>query len=1210
MAVEVAVPTLRFDVETKLGEGGMGVVYAVWDRHRSQRVALKTLRGLDPKSVVRFKQEFRTVLDLRHPNLVTLGELIETDGRLMFTMELVSGEDFRAFVCGRARGTTDAPALTTVRALDTRARRRSEAPRHALGFDEARLRSALRQLGAALAYMHDADVVHLDVKPSNVLVDAEGRVVLLDFGVAARGASKTSGEVAGTPEYMAPEMLLGRAGKEADLYAVGVMLYEVLTGFPPFEGAPSLVLAQKLARDAVRPSELRPDVPEDLDALCMALLERDPEARPTAHALVAVLENRAARFAPNDGRVRSVVGREQELERLVRTANAKAERPRLVTIEGATGLGKSSLVGALTASFEGTVLEGRCREQEAIPYRAFDGVIDALSNELARDETFRGAVSAHVPSAATMFPALARFAMTDHASARVTELGEARFRAFAAIRQMLATLARRRPLLVFIDDAQWADEDGATLLDALLDADDAPRALFIIAHRPVSTSHPFMSAIRRLEGRVVRVHVALTPLDADASRMILAGAGDVPVDEFETALVAASGNPFVLTELARALASGHRDACSFDAMLAARIAALPEAARSILDTVAVAAYPIDRRVVGLAVGADVAPHVARLTTEALVRCGGARGPDVIEIAHDQIREHLVHAIGVEGRRARHEALARAILDAGLDEPDHLAEHFAEAALAIDAGAFARRAADRAEQALAFDRAARFHLISLCDPSLDDGTRRATRIRLGEALARTGRGRESADAFLAAGQGADEPEWLALRQRAAEELLITGHLEEGLDILRGVLEEVGLDHASNPWTALPSIAIESTRLALRGLEFEVRDASEWPRKLRMRADACLAAARALSIVDTITGAAFQLRALRLALELGDPFRVLYNVALGAGLAAANEGSRGTSADTYLAAAERTAELVTDPRGRAFVLMAQGVVAYCRGHFERIIDAMREGEHWLVTRCVSATWELNIVRIFLSLGLAFRGDLPALARALADYEKDADARSDVYAGGHFRLAARPWLALASGDIEGGRRALRDGIDDFHFEGYSWASFHGNVHLALFALHDGDVWAADEAIKRIDALPGPILLARFRFHRLLARWLKGRTEVSRLSERSDRGAQRKLRGIIDGIFDEGEPWANGLAHSLDAAACRLEGDGTLATVALWAARDAFAKAGMALFEHAASYELSLLLGERDEGPRLRETSVRELESRGVKDPERFAGLLAGIR
>ncbi|HEX8201975.1 MAG TPA: serine/threonine-protein kinase [Isosphaeraceae bacterium] len=294
-----------YEILGELGRGGMGVVYKARDRGRDQIVALKTVRRADPAALLRFKQEFRALADLSHPNLVALHELV-SDGRSLFiAMELVAGVDFLEHLGSPAHDpdaeTARDPASAAVR-LGAVAR---EVPGATAGRSEGHpgpdrpgvepgrspcrlghLRSSLRQLAAGVAALHASGTLHRDIKPSNVLVTPQGRVVLLDFGLAAElgpsGLHQSSEpHVLGTVAYMAPEQADGRPVSPAsDWYGVGSLLYEALTGRTPFLGRPLDVLMDKQRIEPPAPRQLVPGVPEDLDALCVALLRRHPRRGP------------------------------------------------------------------------------------------------------------------------------------------------------------------------------------------------------------------------------------------------------------------------------------------------------------------------------------------------------------------------------------------------------------------------------------------------------------------------------------------------------------------------------------------------------------------------------------------------------------------------------------------------------------------------------------------------------------------------------------------------------------------------------------------------------------------------------------------------------------------------------------------------------------------------------------------------------------------
>ena len=206
----------RFSIVGLLGRGGMGIVHEAIDRETGDHVALKTLGTLDPASVFRFKQEFRSLSGIHHPGLVRLGELFEDEGRFFFTMEVVRGVPLLDYV--RVSPKSERP-----KGLDeevSRVRRSTPSSRPpkmaAVGYDEERVRHAFGELAQALVALHAAGRVHRDIKPSNVLVSEGGRVVLLDFGLVTEIAADEPGnDVVGTPHYMAPEQAGGSGGGPA-----------------------------------------------------------------------------------------------------------------------------------------------------------------------------------------------------------------------------------------------------------------------------------------------------------------------------------------------------------------------------------------------------------------------------------------------------------------------------------------------------------------------------------------------------------------------------------------------------------------------------------------------------------------------------------------------------------------------------------------------------------------------------------------------------------------------------------------------------------------------------------------------------------------------------------------------------------------------------------------------------------------------------------
>ncbi|MFV8755517.1 protein kinase domain-containing protein [Nannocystaceae bacterium ST9] len=721
----------RYRLERKIGVGGMGEVFAARHLDTGELVAFKTLARAHATQRYRFKREFRSLADVEHPNLVRLSELVvPASGPSFFTMELLDGTAFTTWVRGDAEP--------------------GQLP------DLARLEAALRQLLEGLECLHSHDYVHRDLKPSNVMVTHEGRVVILDFGIIAehneldRGVTR-DGQVLGTPAYMAPEQASGdRAGTPSDLYSLGVMLYECLTGEPPFTGPALRMLSEKQDGPTPDPGLVVDELPPRIRDLCLRLMHRDPSRRPSAREVLAELGGQSL---PRVRRAASsLVGRQAELARLRRALAELREHRRAQTVQvrGRSGYGKSALVREFIAEAqregELVVLRGRCRERETLPYKGVDAVVDALGVHLRQldDEVLLGLQPRYVAALSQVFPVLDELWRVDERPGR--DPHEARSLGWAALRELLTLLGERQPLLVAIDDFQWADLDSAAILRALTRGPDAPAMVLLISARDELADPELLDWIDDDERELVRIELGPLP-EAEARELALALLRDrmdpaTPSEpgplrsRAEALALRSGGSPFFIAQMVLggdAVAS----VVDIDQVVQRRLEALAPAARRLLEVVAVAGGPLARDLaLALSPGAN-AEHVDALCSSSmLVRSEGETRP-AIEVAHDRIRELTLAGIESEAARAMHWAIGEQLLahgsepegddvfaiadhlEAGLGEVDDLA-----ADKRLELAELQRRAGERALAAAAWISARRYFALGhrLVEPWLAEARR--------------------------------------------------------------------------------------------------------------------------------------------------------------------------------------------------------------------------------------------------------------------------------------------------------------------------------------------------------------------------------------------------------------------------------------------------------------------------------------------------------
>jgi eukaryotic-like serine/threonine-protein kinase len=1253
----------RYEIRGRLGMGGMGVVYEALDRQRGVRIALKSLRQLDATALYRFKKEFRALCDIAHPNLVELYDLFGDGDDWFFTMELVLGTTFFKYVrpaaprngarSPRVRDTvvpprrrdTAPPPLAGI-APDATADLVRSTPRpapdlRAIAFDEAQLRESMRQLAEGVCALHGAGKLHRDLKPSNVLVAEDGRVVICDFGlvrsVDAVDDHTSDDRLTGTPAYMSPEQAFNEPLTEAsDWYSVGVMLYEALTGRRPHLTSSIEALRARRTAPVLAPHYLVDDIPADLEELCLDLLSSRPEDRPRGADVLARLGGDDAPHSMSAA-VQSIpfVGREHELVALQEAAARVASgSPGIAFVTGASGLGKSALVRHFleTLDDESTlVLQGRCYERESVPYKALDSLVDALSTTLMGlpADWLEARLPADITALAKLFPVLKRVDLVAAPARRTIgspDPQETRRRAFRAMRQLLGALATEHRLVLYLDDVQWGDADSAALIAELLRPPHPPPLLLVLAHRDEDEA---ASSFLRVFGaeiarpafacNVTRVPVGpLTTEDAQAlASALLVSRKHAGNGVAATIAGEARGNPFFVLELVHH-AARPEDGTSLvlDDVLAARLTQLPADARTLLRVVAVAGKPTDFVVAATAAGLDTTATsaVATLRAQRLVRTRGSQQM-MVEPYHDRVREVVASRLSAGELRDVHAQLARALELHDRGDPELLLEYRRGAGHLDEALRHALTAARNAADVLAFDRAASLYRTALdlhgatCGEGAEGRRDEARRLetQLGDALANAGRGGEAAAAYLAAANGATVSEALDLERRAAEQLIFSGRIAEGVDIIRKVLATVELTYPETPRRALVSFLLHRFKLRLRGLRHEPRDASEIsPAELR-KVDLCWSVAVGLCLTDNIRGNDFQTRHLLLALASGESYRISRALGLEIGYAAA--GGQTKRVEKIADMAFELARRVDNPHALGLAKGSYALAAFLAGRWREAVDLDAEAEQIFRDRCTNVTWEKNTVVLFGLTALFQLGEISELCARLPRLMREAEERGNLYADVMLRVSRTNVAWLVPDTPDEAERNIAEAIDRWPKDRFVLPHYYELVSRTGIDLYRGDPERALARIEeRMPHLHASYLdrVQRVRIETRIAHAgaalgvaaIKSAGERRRLLAKAERLARAVLR--------EDAPWASGLARLVLGRVAQLRGDEGRAIEELETAAEAFDLWEMALYANVARRQRGEIIGGQ-EGKEAILACDERMAVHGIVRPDRFAYFLS---
>jgi predicted ATPase len=709
----------HYHIEALLGRGGMGRVYRARDTRLDRIVAIKAMRPGAPDDIIeRFVREARAASALNHPNIVTIHDIITTDvGELLMVQEFVPGFTLRD---------------SLVKPMDV-----------------ARVVDITRQLAGALAAAHAIGIVHRDIKPENVMVRPDGYVKVLDFGVAKTLAQPAVtgvvvpepqpltqvGAVVGTPSYMSPEQCCPGTPVDgaSDIFSLGVLCYEMLTARRPFVADSTFAMLQAIVTEhPTPPSRLNPGVPPALDVLVLAMLAKEPTARPTAAAIEADLKVAASASAtttmPALPLPRSfVVGRESDGAKLAVLLDRVTTGHGLVAaVIGEPGIGKTSVVDEVVARWERgplrpIVARGKCSERLA-GTEAYLPILEILDHLLRRggQTTFVDMMRQVAPTWYVHVVPLSTGSTTaEKIREDIKTISQERMkRELAAYFQDISQV---RPLVLVLEDVHWADASTVDVLNYLAGRFDAIRVLIVVTYRPSDMAisrHPFLHLSEQLKAMNALIELPLSVLGREDVEQYLSL--EFPGHGFPPALAAlihekTEGHPLFIVDLVRYL-KDRGDVAEENGRWVLKpavnevAAQLPETVRSTIRRKIERLDEVDRKVLAVA---SVQGHEFEtlVVSEAL----GLDPADVEERFEALDRVHrLVTTAGVSGlpdqalsvRYRFVHVLYQNVLYASL-QPTRRASHAARVAQTLVAHAGGRVADLAAELAMLFETARDF-----------------------------------------------------------------------------------------------------------------------------------------------------------------------------------------------------------------------------------------------------------------------------------------------------------------------------------------------------------------------------------------------------------------------------------------------------------------------------------------------------------------------
>ena len=724
----------RYRLEEELGHGGMGTVHRAFDTTLEREVAVKIVSGyeMETEGRARLLQEAKSIAKLNHPNIVTVYDAGEMGDAPYIVMELIEGSSLHE------RPPTDLQELVH------------------FAF----------QICSALEHAHEREIVHRDLKPENVLIDLDGNAKLMDFGIARSMASRLTqeGRIEGTVFYMAPELALGKDyDGRADLYALGVMLYELTTGELPFQhGDPVAVISQHLHAPVVPPRAKDADIPPGLDRLIVQLMEKDPDDRPSSAAMVlktlqepSLLDatGEEEQLSTLDRIVRGrMIGREDEFKQARELWYATVEgNSQILLVSGEPGVGKSRLLREIITQSEvmgAQVLGSSSYAEGGPPYSPFKQILrEALPKASQNGFNLPDDVVADLLSLAPEFrddfPEISPNPSVDPQSDQ--------HRLFESFFVFVAALSRQSPVMLYLDDAHWADSGSLSLFRHMARQLGSQPIMLLATYRDVEVdeARPLHEVLLDLgrEPRTTRLKLNRLTVEQTEDLLTAFFQDEITPDFRDGIYQETDGNPFFIEEVCKALVESgklnYEDGSwqrpdmnelgipqSVRVAIQSRVGKLSPATQELLAQAAVLGREFEFDTLLAAIDAsddELINALEEAEHSQLIEERSENGELLFAFSHALIPTTLVEGLRTLQRRRLHKRAAEALQDRDPENYSALAWHFLESGQTEQGVEYLLRAGDQARSEYAHQEAIDSYLQALDYAKETEDNARAARI---------------------------------------------------------------------------------------------------------------------------------------------------------------------------------------------------------------------------------------------------------------------------------------------------------------------------------------------------------------------------------------------------------------------------------------------------------------------------------------------------